>query len=255
MSMICERYQRQVIARFIAALALIFRSGRVRPFAFRGLSNDKASDPVVGAFLEDKLRLRFTMFNLLFQKIPPSDDTRYVLYIAPQFPREDDQWRHPDIIPITVLPNQTSEWKKTTFPDRFWSREIDVSVKEDRSYYFRIIHRLDDETRDYLKLQGLGERECALLDHSKKRSRYYPYGLLVLLCHLENNVEKLDGLPRHRFHISQDVRTVLRTKFDLTRSEIEYEDMEWDPELVKRREEHLKARARRRRMTTRMRAR
>ena len=54
----------------------------------------------------------------------------------------------------------------------------------------------------------------------------------------------MDYLPRHGIKISQDVRVKLNTTFDLTQlDKEEYVDMEWDPELLKRREELMRGRS------------
>jgi len=242
-SMIQGGHQKQSAARFIPALARIFRSGIVQPFNLLGIQDDNASDAIVEKFCEDKLRDRFNVFGLEFRKIPPSDHTQSVLYLAPEVPPRHKRAVYSQTVPITVLPDQTTEWKKTTFAFPVqWHQpwRIDVTVKEDRGYYFRLIYRLDAGVREYFKLHELGEREHALLQNSKKRSRYFPFSPLLVICHREDDVEKLDHLPRHGIEISDEIRAVVDTKFDLTTDQEQYVDMEWDPKLLKLRENHLK---------------
>jgi len=241
--------RRPAVAHFIPALARVFFSGKVEPFKFLGVRADKASDAVVEKFCDFKLPQQFNVFGLLFRKVLRSGDKRYILYIAPEFPPRI-KWQHVSrIVPITVLPDQTTKWKKTTFEFPVqWHQpwKIDVAVKEDRVYYFRIIDQLFREgVQDHSKFEKLGKWDAALVLNSKKRSRFYPFPLLLVICHLEDNVEKLDYLPRHGIQISQDVRAKIHTTFDLTQlDKEEYVGMEWDPELLKRREELIKRRSR-----------
>jgi hypothetical protein len=176
----------------------------------------------------------------MFRKVLRSGDKRYILYIGPELPRRKG-WHVSRIVPIAVLPDQTTKWKKTTFEfPLHWHQpwKVEVTVKEDRGYYFRMIDQLSGVDFKF------GNWDAALFLNSKKRSRFYPFPLLLVICHLEDNVEKMDYLPRHGIKISQDVRVKLNTTFDLTQlDKEEYVDMEWHPELLKRREEQMKGRS------------
>ena len=243
-SMIRGLRRRRAVAHFIPALARVFLSGKVGPFNFLGVRADKASDTIVESFCDFKLSQQFNVFGLLFRKVLRSGDKKYILYIAPELPRRIKWQNVSRIVPITVLPDQTTKWKKTTFEFPVqWHQpwKIEVTVKEDRGYYFRMIDQLFGVgLQDHF---NFGTWDAALFLNSKKRSRFYPFPLLLVICHLEDNVEKMDYLPRHGIKISQDVRVKLNTTFDLTQlDKEEYVDMEWDPELLKRREELMKGR-------------
>jgi hypothetical protein len=235
--------RRQAVAHFIPALARVFLSGKVEPFNFLGVRADKTSDTIVENFCDFKLSQQFNVFGLLFRKVLRSGDKRYILYIAPELPRRIGWQNVSRIVPITVLPDQTTKWKRTTFEFPVqWHQpwKIRVTVKEDRGYYFRMIDQVSGVgwLHDHF---NFGHWDAALFLNSKKRGRFYPFPLLLVICHLEDNVEKIDYLPRHGIKISQDVRVKLNTTFDLTQlDKEEYVDMEWDPELLKRREELMK---------------
>jgi hypothetical protein len=238
--------RRQGVAHFIAALARVFLSGKVKPFNFLGDRADKASDTIVESFCDFELSQQFNVFGLLFRKVLQCDDKRYILYIAPELPRRTGWQNISRIVPIAVLPDQTRKWKKTTFefPVK-WHQpwKIKVTVKKDRGYYFRMIDQLSGVgwLQDHF---NFGHWDAALFRNSKKRSRFYPFPLVLVICHLEGNVEKMDYLPRHGIKISQDIRVKLNTTFDLTQvDKEEYVDMKWDPELLKRREELMKRRS------------
>ena len=241
--MIRGHRQREAVQHFISALARVFLSGKVEPFNFLGVQADKASEQIAQRFCDFKLRQQFNVFGLLFQKVLRNDQKRYILFIAPEVPPRNKRQHYSQVVPITVLPNQTTKWKRTTFEFPVqWHQpwKIDVYVKEDRHYYFRMVDQLMSEwIRDHFNFKNLPEWDRALLWSSKKRSRFYPFRLLLVICHLEEDVEKMDYLPRHKIKMSDDIKVVVHSTYDLTQiAKEEYVDMEWDPELLKRRAEY-----------------